>query len=150
MPKGKYPRPPHCCKKCGEKDPTKFYATRRTECKVHCIQRSSFSQKGNKYLNRRRHLEVGLTASPPEQYDEYLAKQNGLCALCGKPPNDKDLQKILVVDHDHETGEMRGLIHGRCNSILGYAKEDTVVLQNAIRYLNDHRKVVDSHLKVLD
>lgn len=140
MPKGVYPRSSHCCTKCGETDPKQFYGTRRTECKIHASERTRANyKKDSKAVNRRRHLKrtYGIT---PEQYDTKLADQHGLCALCGKPPDETDLQKILVVDHDHETDEMRGLIHGRCNAVLGYAKDDTSLLLNAIHYVNRYRK----------
>lgn len=134
-----YQRPvPHCIR-CGEQDATQFYKHVRSECKACSCKRNSARQKGNHEHHRRRHLRraYGIT---PEFYDAELAKQHGLCALCGRPPDETDLQKILVVDHDHETRAFRGLIHGRCNCILGYAKDDTAVLMSAIDYLNHHRK----------
>jgi len=41
--------------------------------------------------------------------------QNGLCPLCGK-----SLGKNFVVDHSHQTGKIRGLLHRQCNSMLGF------------------------------
>ena len=131
-------RKPRICK-CGETNPNKFYATQASECKKCQSNRSSARQRGNHELHRARHLKraYGWT---PERYDAELAKQHGLCAMCGKPPDDTDLQKILMVDHNHETGEVRGLIHGRCNAIIGYAKEDTALLLSAIDYVIRYRK----------
>lgn len=48
----------------------------------------------------------------PEKYAELLEAQKGLCAICGKA-------KRLVVDHDHKTGEIRGLLCRICNGFLG-------------------------------
>jgi len=45
-------------------------------------------------------------------YQAILDAQHGVCALCGKPPT---TGRALVVDHDHQTGEIRGLLHQRCN-----------------------------------
>lgn len=46
--------------------------------------------------------------------------QGGLCPLCGKPV-DLTVPKEGVVDHDHETGEIRGVLHRSCNSGEGKA-----------------------------
>jgi hypothetical protein len=67
-----------------------------------------------------------------EQYEEQLQRQNGCCAICKKPPKDG---KRLVVDHDHETGKFRGLLHGECNSGLGMFKDDPLVCLEAAKYL---------------
>jgi hypothetical protein len=57
--------------------------------------------------------------------------QNGLCAVCGKPPD----ERVFAVDHDHATGEIRGLVHRHCNLMLGYAREDPELLRAGILYL---------------
>jgi hypothetical protein len=62
---------------------------------------------------------------------ELLDAQGGVCALCGLPPNGKP----LVVDHCHATNEIRGLIHSKCNSVLGWAGDDVRLLDLAARYL---------------
>lgn len=131
-------RKPRICK-CGETNPEQFYGSRASECKFCLSARTSSRQKGNTKLHRARHLKRSY-AITSERYDEELAKQKGLCSVCGLPPNDTDLQKNLVVDHNHTTGEFRALVHGRCNSVLGYAQENTEILRAAIDYLNRHRK----------
>ena len=97
--------------------------------------RTSKYQTGNSAFNRRRHLrrQYGLDE---DQYEAKLAAQHGLCALCGKPPEG---DKKLMVDHDHETKKFRGLVHQHCNSLLGFAREDTAVLLMAIDYLVRHK-----------
>jgi hypothetical protein len=51
----------------------------------------------------------GLT---PEQYETMLARQGGVCAICGHPPK----TRRLAVDHDHgESKRVRGLLCFRCN-----------------------------------
>jgi len=49
-----------------------------------------------------------------EQYNEMVANQNGLCKMCGTKPTQ------LHVDHDHNTGEVRGLLCVSCNVHLGW------------------------------
>ena len=52
------------------------------------------------------------------------------CKKCGieKP--------FLVVDHDHETGKVRGLLCNRCNLATGLFEDSTINLRSAVRYLN--------------
>jgi Autographiviridae endonuclease VII len=66
-----------------------------------------------------------------EKYLELFAKQNGLCALCGKPPT----EKLLVVDHDHQNNKVRGLLHRSCNAALGIFGDSVKGLEIAIKYL---------------
>lgn len=65
------------------------------------------------------------------EYDELLERQGGVCAICGAPPN----RKKLGVDHDHETGEIRGLLCPGCNRAIGMLKEDPKIMQKAIDYV---------------
>src|SRR5437879_3238133 len=52
--------------------------------------------------------KLGITV---EKYEDMLTRQQGVCAICGLPPNGKR----LAVDHDHATGRVRGLLHVHCN-----------------------------------
>jgi predicted nuclease of restriction endonuclease-like RecB superfamily len=63
------------------------------------------------------------------QYEDLLFKQSGLCAVCGL------VMDRPVVDHNHTTGKVRGLLHGVCNSMLGMAKDSPEVLRRAADYL---------------
>jgi Recombination endonuclease VII len=86
--------------------------------------------------SKRRHAAYilatyGITG---EQYDALLEAQGGRCAICGNRPR----KQRLAVDHDHATGEVRGLLCKRCNhNLLGAAHENTAILQRAIDYLQN-------------
>src|SRR5207253_2176895 len=87
-------------------------------------QQRRWRDSGRKSLsNRRSHLKrtFGLTI---EQYESMLAAQGGGCAICGRPPRE-DIS--LHVDHDHETGRVRGLLCFDCNATLGKAADDPQV-----------------------
>lgn len=71
-----------------------------------------------------------------EELHELYAKQDGRCAICKRPEG----EKALCVDHDHDTGEVRGLLCNSCNAMLGYAGDNTEILRRAIYYVIDPPK----------
>ena len=68
-----------------------------------------------------------------KEYYQMLADQNGLCAICGA--SESETQRRLHVDHDHETGEIRGILCHRCNVALGMVQDNVKILSLMIRYL---------------
>ena len=65
--------------------------------------------------------KYGIT---PEDYDRMLAEQGGVCAMCGTDkPGGPEHAEYFPVDHDHETGEVRGLLCFLCNRRLGTYEE---------------------------
>ena len=67
----------------------------------------------------------GLT---PEDFADLVVRQSGKCLICKS-------QTDLVIDHDHQTGQVRGLLCLACNSGLGLFYDDPIHLQAAIDYL---------------
>lgn len=70
-----------------------------------------------------------------QQYEEMFTEQNGVCAICQQPPKNN---RRLAVDHDHKTGQVRGLLCTACNLLLGRVHDDITALQSAIKYLQKH------------
>src|SRR2546427_2751606 len=66
-----------------------------------------------------------------EKYGQILAMQRGVCAICSRPPK----TRRLSVDHDHETGKVRGLLCYPCNSRLLQRRHTPLLLRRAARYL---------------
>jgi hypothetical protein len=64
-----------------------------------------------------------------EEYDARLTAQGGVCPICLKPSN-----KVLCVDHDHETRKLRDLLCDKCNRGLGYFGEDSAAMRRAADY----------------
>jgi hypothetical protein len=88
------------------------------------------SERNKAQLSRRRTLApYGIT---PEGYDSMLAEQDGRCAICRTLEPGRN---FFVVDHDHDTGKVRGLLCVKCNSGLGMFDDDPVVLMHATQYL---------------
>lgn len=67
-------------------------------------------------------------------YDEMLEAQGGKCAICGRTPEEEG--RRLSVDHDHKTGQVRGLLCRNCNAALGFFQDDFHLLRRAINYLD--------------
>lgn len=75
----------------------------------------------------------GLTS---EQVDRMLLDQGGGCAIC--MTHDPGRGKKWNVDHDHVTGNVRGLLCCRCNFMLGHARDNATNLRLAVLYLEKH------------
>jgi hypothetical protein len=73
-----------------------------------------------------------------QEYEQMVADQRGLCAICGKPPIGKGHNTKLHVDHDHTTGKIRKLLCHFCNHGLGNFKDDPQSLERAAMYLRSH------------
>lgn len=78
----------------------------------------------------------------PEDYLVILEQQNRKCAICEVDSTSliKNVKFPLVVDHDHETNETRGLLCNNCNLVLGFSKENIEVLKNSISYIKKWKK----------
>lgn len=93
--------------------------------------RRAYMQRYSREWNLRK--RYGITAA---QYDSLLAQQNGVCAVCKCPPQNAAYNnRSLRVDHDHETGAIRGLLCHGCNCAIGHARENPQVLREAASYL---------------
>ncbi len=92
--------------------------------------------KGENYrLNRKKWLwqEYKMT---PEEYNMMSFKQKGRCAICRKHWTWTD--RRLVVDHDHKTGKVRGLLCFKCNITLGIIEGKIDILKDMVEYLIIH------------
>jgi hypothetical protein len=80
-----------------------------------------------------------------KKYVELLVQQKGVCAICGNPETDTDENgrvREFHVDHDHDTGTVRGLLCGACNKGIGHMREDIERLKSAIRYIEYWNRVI--------
>ena len=100
------------------------------------LQREWRQRHPRKARNNDLKKKYGITL---EQYEQMLADQGGVCAICGNPEPvwDKKVNRLraLSVDHCHTTGKVRGLLCTGCNQGLGNFKENPDRLAKAISYL---------------
>jgi hypothetical protein len=105
-------------------------------CKKTANQQRSKTEdfsKRKSESSRKHHLKktYGIT---PEQYNEILAKQEYCCAICGKHEEDEKNRR-LAVDHNHETGEIRGLLCSFCNHRVVGRHRDGDLLRKVADYI---------------
>ena len=126
------------CTKCEvEKELTEFYKSkigpqgRSSECKActNARQKANYDPAKNRAKNLRNRFGMSL-----EEYDQMLEKQNGQCKICGTDtPGNKGR---FVVDHNHATGGVRGLLCWSCNVGIGHLRDDPSILLSAFNYLS--------------
>ena len=144
------------CTKCGNILPATadyFYRDRKFKSGLHydCkLCRKKYVDSRSEYIKeykRKNHLKLressrwraisrkyGVTR---EWYNERELEQGGVCAICGNLESmvDKRTGEVLnlSVDHNHETGTIRGLLCSRCNLGLGLLESS---LKSVINYLD--------------
>lgn len=79
--------------------------------------------------------KYGIT---PGDYYRMLAEQDGRCAICLSDTDSYGRSKFSV-DHDHETGEVRGLLCTHCNRAIGLFGDNAERLTRAANYLGKGR-----------
>lgn len=77
-----------------------------------------------------------------EEYNEMFQDQCGCCAICNI--HQSELKETLYVDHNHLTGEIRGLLCSKCNFVLGLMNDDPTLLGRASEYLYDNTDKMES------
>jgi len=140
----------HVCTRCKkEKNRSEFYlkekCSKRTGlqiriswCKECMKENSSKWAVANKEKTETKRLkrQYGITR---EDFNKMLKEQGGTCRICKKAGqhfrNGRPLP--LNVDHNHETGKVRGLLCINCNSGLGKFGDSVDSLKEAIKYLDE-------------
>lgn len=80
----------------------------------------------------------GIYGITIDEYFEMLTTQNHTCKICKKEPlKTKETNQRLVIDHDHSTNRVRGLLCNRCNNLLGWCSDQIELLQKCINYLEN-------------
>lgn len=133
------------CIECDQKRAREFYRNNKEKwteeekllIKENNRKRSAKHRANPKNTIKLRYLKerYGITV---EDYLKMHADQNGLCAICGNPPN--GMYHRLHVDHNHKTNKVRQLLCFSCNVLLGNANDNSELLIKAAEYLKKHLK----------
>ena len=76
-----------------------------------------------------------------EEYNQMVSDQDGGCKICGTK------ESKLYVDHDHDTGKVRGLLCHCCNAGIGLLKDSPDIMQKAIQYVRANQEVKETPRK---
>jgi hypothetical protein len=108
-----------------------------------CIDCSKLKQKTSwnsrtpkKRLEQHLKFKYGIS---PETFLKVWDKQEGNCAICKDAlPNlmaYENRRRGYAIDHNHDTGEFRGILCTECNVLLGMASDSPEILKEAVKYL---------------
>lgn len=116
------------CNECREKPAVTW--NDRNKDKVRLSMAKFIISGGARAARLKKRYGVSL-----DEYDALHVAQDGCCAIC-KAPKPGGKYSFLHVDHDHETGKVRGLLCTNCNRALGYMGDDPLRLTIAAAYLS--------------
>jgi hypothetical protein len=123
------------CPDCGETKPLEqFPRNKNSKDGRHTYCKPCHNARGKETIarlhgnSRHYHLKkrYGIGA---DEFDELVRQQGGVCAICGR----RDPEHV---DHDHETGDVRGILCFNCNGGLGQFRDSIDALLGAAAYLD--------------
>lgn len=125
----------HYCKPCKRIDLKERYAKNP--------KRAIAASRAWRKANRDRHDDYALTRThgiTRAEYDAMFERQNGVCAICGRPESRRNKNRVfrLHVDHDHKTEKIRALLCHHCNAGIGHFRDQPELLEAAAAYLREH------------
>ena len=138
------------CKKCEEDKvidefrwANKSKTTRSPYCKVCAMHIWHECRARRGRLDEVLLYKCNRIGTTPEWFNAQMEKQNGNCAICGNPEthrHHRSSEKIrsLAIDHNHETGKVRGLLCFRCNTALHQLEKNGLGwAEAAVQYLKE-------------
>ena len=115
------------CKECNSNQ-TKNWQAKNWDRVLEGQKRRDSAPDSN---HRRRARKYGMSS---EELEQFLLAAEGKCTICGRHPN-----QWLVVDHDHSSGNVRGVLCEKCKQALGLMEDNIEYLSSAIKYLKKYK-----------
>jgi hypothetical protein len=111
-----------------------------SRCK-RCQSRKTATDKTKQYqlltLDQRKQRLISKYGMTVADWNAMFIEQDGRCAVCGR--KHEDSPHGLVVDHCHDSGGIRALLCGLCNTAIGSMRDDATLLRVAADYLDKYR-----------
>jgi hypothetical protein len=125
-------------------DKRKYYREYRRKYRLRNSSQERESQKryrDNNKDKRKNGMLLWRFNITLEEYQVLFEAQGGVCKICNNPEtakkNKSEELRMLAVDHDHDTGKVRGLLCARCNVQLGHYEKTKPRAQEFENYLEE-------------
>lgn len=125
------------CKRCERVLPLEFFTKDKHRKYGYSSRCRECSRPHRNYETNRRHMLKRNYGITPEQYASLRERQGGLCAVCRDPLPGGSKEHV---DHDHATGQIRGITCHNCNQAIGHLKEDVRRAFLVVQYLRKNSK----------
>jgi len=133
----------HCCKVAHkkyretnrsalQKSKADYYLDNKDKCLSK--QRAYMRESVNKYKWKVANIKR-LYGLSEDSYRDLIESQRNCCGICGKFFTMEGQKDSPNIDHNHSTGEVRGLLCSNCNVMLGYAQDSSEILMRGATYL---------------
>ena len=110
-----------------------YYYANHADQRIKAKERDSTLEGKHKIKDRMYRRKYGITKN---QVDNLLEQQNYACVICNLNFDEKNR---CCVDHDHNTGKVRGILCHPCNVSLGLIKDSIKTAQSMAKYLKAHK-----------
>lgn len=127
------------CTQCNQVKPKEEFVKKANSPRFYSWCRDCFNQHGRDLKQRnpeaykkkvRKNTLKRRYNLTEEEYQNLLDSQNGTCAIC------KEIPVRFVIDHDHSSGKVRGLLCDNCNLSVGWYENNSNRISQIIEYLN--------------
>lgn len=112
-----------------------WYQDNKEKAKIKATLYKQKTPEQQKIYRRKERLKTYKLTE--QSFAALYDKQEGRCAICDIFLPLNDLNTVPFIDHNHDTGEVRGLLCRTCNTGLGMFKDSPVLLENAKKYLEE-------------
>lgn len=128
------------CSKCGVRltGENQYFSNQSFRKSYICKECVSSTVRKTRNKSKQRDYDLKRNYGITEiDYVLLLNKQNDCCDICGIHKN--IYGKRFAVDHDHQTGIVRGLLCSNCNTGIGKLKDNTDIIRKALKYMEKHK-----------
>ena len=133
------------CTRCHKIKPVSEFSKRYTHRYTSWCKECLCKRKKEKYRDNHNGAKerasawsrMNMYGLDSDTYQMMVFQQGSVCAVCGEPQRARHT-KLLCVDHNHETGQIRELLCHTCNVLLGYVEKDRSRVKKLVEYLKKH------------